>query len=50
MYRRDVFRWMGDISVSNRSFPRKVGGQMDVYRGVMRMGCSGLSAETDMEI
>ena len=33
-YRRDVFRWMGEMSVSNTPFPEEMGGQMPT-RGIM---------------
>ena len=33
-YRRDVSRWMGEMSVSNRPFPEKMGGQMST-QGIM---------------
>lgn len=33
-YRRDVVRWMGEMSVSNTPFPEEMGGQMPT-RGIM---------------
>ena len=33
-YGRDIFRWIGGMNVSNSPFPREMGGQKDVYRGL----------------